>query len=389
MRSFERNRGLLRAPKIAWDALVRGSYGFVYDGMRLRADRMPAAKRLNLCKAGLNLVHRRLSPWSMPLHMQIELTNYCNLSCPVCPTGTKAVQRAPKAMDPALFERILEEAGPYLLTLSLWAWGEPLLHPRLQEILRLARRHSLVSLLSTNGQNLDNDRVLEAICSEPPACLIVAIDGLTQETHSTYRVNSRLAPILDGVRRLAEIKRRRGLSSPVLQMRFIVMKHNQHEVPRLQEFASAHGFDMLGIRTLCIIDSDRPDHVHGRFVPDDPSLRAYQYEHDTRIPGAGFICQEPFWFPTVFADGTLVACEQDFNAQQSLGVVSEEVSFRSLWYNSHAEEVRRRIRDNSDTLSFCRNCPYCDRPETSCTTEMHWLRAGVEIGTTAEKTALD
>ena len=82
--------------------------------------------------------------------------------------------------------------APYLLTASLWAWGEPLLHPRLKEILRAARKHDVVTLLSTNGQCLDNDRVLEALIEEPPAYLILAIDGLTDQTNSAYRVGARL-----------------------------------------------------------------------------------------------------------------------------------------------------------------------------------------------------
>ena len=95
MRSRERISGLLRAPMLTWDVILRGRYDFVYDMMRLRMSRMSMAKRFNLLKAGANLVYRRLTPWSMPLHMQFELTNYCNLRCPVCPTGTRALERKP------------------------------------------------------------------------------------------------------------------------------------------------------------------------------------------------------------------------------------------------------------------------------------------------------
>ena len=77
-------------------------------------------------------------PWSWPVHMQIELTNYCNLKCPVCPTGIGAINRKPLAMDVSLFEQLMDEVGQYLLTLSLWGWGESILHPQLAKILRIA-----------------------------------------------------------------------------------------------------------------------------------------------------------------------------------------------------------------------------------------------------------
>jgi radical SAM protein with 4Fe4S-binding SPASM domain len=276
-------------------------------------------------------------------------------------------------MDVSLFERLIDEVGPYLLTVSLWAWGEPLLHPKLQEILRAVRKYNIATLLSTNGQKLNNEQAVDALVQEPPSYLIVAIDGLTDETNSKFRVGAKLAPILSGVRRIAEIKKRRGLELPVLHMRYIVMKHNQHEVPRLKTFAESNSFDLLTVRTLSIIDSESPDQVHREFVPDMAEWRAYDYRNGTRIQRGDFICQEPFWFPTVFADGTLVACEQDYNAQQSLGMMSSDVSFTDLWFSKRAARVRKMIRDNPHSLSFCRNCPYRDRPTTDVSVGVHFL----------------
>ncbi len=364
MRSHERTRGLLRAPKLAWDVLVRGRYDFTYDQVRMTASRMAWAKRFNLFKASANLLHRRLRPWSMPLHMQFELTNYCGLRCPVCPTGSQAVDRRPQAIDVGLFERVMNEVGPHLLTASLWAWGEPLLHPRLKEILRAARKHDVITLLSTNGQCLNQDRILEALVQEPPDYLIVAFDGLTDETNSQYRVGATLAPILDGVKKLAELKRLRGLSAPLLNMRYIVMNHNQHEVPQLEEFARRHDFELLTIRNIFFIESTTDTQTSRRLAPSEEFWRTCGHAQGGNVRRGDFICQEPFWFPTIFADGTVVLCEQDYNAQLALGRVEGDVSFTRLWRGSRAAQLRGIIRDEMDSVSFCRTCPYVDRPIT-------------------------
>jgi radical SAM protein with 4Fe4S-binding SPASM domain len=374
MRSQELRQGLLRAPKLAWDVLARGRYGFKYDQVPMVACRMSLAKRFNLVRAGGNLLHRRLSPWSMPLHMQFELTNYCNLRCPVCPTGTSSVNRPPQAMEVDLFERVMEEAGPYLLTASLWAWGEPLLHPRLERILQAARKHDVITLLSTNGQCLDQDGVLDALIEEPPDYLILAFDGLTDETNSRYRVGAKVSPILEGVRRLAERKRERGLRKPVLNMRYIVMKHNQHELPHLDEFARRNGFELLTIRNMFFIETTCDGETAGRLTPDAEVWRTCGYAHGGNTPRGDFICLEPFWFPTVFADGTVVLCEQDYNAELALGRVSGDVSFASLWRNRRAAQLRKIIRNDRQGVSFCRKCPYLDRPITDFNVEAHTIR---------------
>lgn len=377
MRAKQRIRGVLRSPKLTWDTIFRGRYNFVYDQIPFTMDRMSLKKRLNLFKAGFNLVYRRLMPWNMPLHMQIELTNYCNLRCPICPSGIGAVKRKPIAMDVDLFERLIHEVGPYLLTVSLWGWGEPLLNPELQKILCAVRKYKIAILLSTNGQNLDDEHVIEALTREPPTHLIVAIDGLTDETNSRFRVGAKLKPILSGVRRIAEIKQKRGHQLPILHMRFIVMKHNQHEVPEMIDFAKNNHFDLLTIRTLSIIDSEVTDQTHRDFVPNKLEFQAYDYKNGVRFERSDFICQEPFWFPTVFADGTLVACEQDYNAHQSLGVISKKVSFANLWFSRHAVSVRKIIRDNPQSLSFCQNCPYRDRECTDVSIEAHFLNTKI------------
>jgi radical SAM protein with 4Fe4S-binding SPASM domain len=373
MRSHERNKGLLRAPKLVWDVLALGRYSFQYDQMPMLATRMSAAKRINLFRSGGNLLFRRLRPWSMPLHMQFELTNYCNLRCPVCPTGSKSLSRAPRAMDVDLFERVMDEAGPYLLTASLWAWGEPLLHPRLKEILRAARKHDVVTLLSTNGQCLDSDRVLEALIEEAPDNLILALDGLTDQTNSAYRVGARLAPILQGVKKLADMKRERGLAKPMLNMRFIVMKHNQHEVGLLDEFAARHGFELLTIRNIFFIESTSDARTSGALAPDPEVWSACGHSSGGNAPSDNFFCLEPFWFPSVFADGTLVPCEQDYNAEMSLGRIEGDVSFRDLWYSPQATRLRKTIREARETVSFCRKCPYIDRPTTDFNVESRSL----------------
>lgn len=352
--------------------LVRGRYDFIYDQIPMSVQGMSLAKRLNLFRAGANLVHRRLQPWSWPLHMQAELTNFCNLKCPVCPTGASTLSRPAQSLDVALFARLMEDVGPYLLTLSLWGWGEPLLHPRLAEILRIAGRYPVVTLLSTNGQNLMNRKVIDALVQHPPTQLIVAIDGLTDETNSQYRVGAKLSRALTGVRRLAQIKQEQHLDLPVLHMRYIVMKHNQHELPHLQDFARENGFELLTIRTLVLVGST--EQKHQELIPDREEFKAYDYAGGQRVRRNDFICQQPFWFPGIYADGTVVACDQDSNAQLPFGVLSEKISFADLWRSERATIVRRMIRDTPASFDFCRNCPFAYRTGEACSIQRFDLK---------------
>ncbi len=364
MRAKDRWNYLRQAPKISGDILFRGRYDFTYDLMPVHTSQMPLRKRLNLLKTGANLIYRRPHAWGWPVHIHTELTNYCNLKCRVCPTGIGQLARQPAAIDPALFERLMDEVGPYLLTMSMWGWGESLLHPQLADILRITQHRGVTTFLSTNGQNLDDERVLQALISYPPTYLIVCLDGLTDETNSMFRVGAKLEPALTGVQRLARIKRQKGLQLPVLHFRYIVMKHNEHELPQLPEFATENRFDMLTIRTLSVIDA--PDDIHDTLIPNDERFRAYGYRNHKRVRRTDFICEKAFIFPAVFADGTVVACDQDCNAQQRYGSLADGTSFAEIWWSKQADKIRKTIRDNPESISSCKNCPFKDRPVSTC-----------------------
>jgi radical SAM protein with 4Fe4S-binding SPASM domain len=365
---------LKRAPRLMWDILMRGRYDHIFDLMPMQSENMSLTKRVNLLKSGMNLLYRRLTPWSMPINFQVELTNYCNLRCPVCPVGAGLLTRPRGDLDVNMYRRLMDEIGPYLLNILLWGWGEPLLHPEFPEFVRIAHGHGVNALISTNGQNLLDERVQEGLLREPPEILIISVDGLTQDTYTAYRIGADMEKMLAGVRRLAELKRARNQKLPVLNMRMIPTKQNEHEVAQARDFAIRHQFDMLTIRTMVITDDK--DCPHNQFLPERPDLRSYRYENGRRVRRKDYLCQNAFAFPAMLLDGSVTACDQDFNAHHSFGRIGEGTTFRDVWFGRQAAEIRKVIRKDRESYSTCRNCPFADRLASACTIEMHDLRTG-------------
>lgn len=77
----------------------------------------------------------------------LEITNVCNLSCAFCP-GTR---RPAGFLSPEDFQTLAEKLRPHTEHLYLHLMGEPLLHPRLDEILERAARLGFRVMLTTNG----------------------------------------------------------------------------------------------------------------------------------------------------------------------------------------------------------------------------------------------
>jgi radical SAM protein with 4Fe4S-binding SPASM domain len=214
--------------------------------------------------------------------------------------------------------------------------------------------------------------VLKALIDNPPTYLIVALDGITDQTNTRFRVGAKLEPALYGVRELSRMKREKGKKFPILQLRYIVMKHNEHELPELEHFASKHHFDVLTIRTLSIIDEK--NNLHSIMKPGNERFMAYEYADGKRVSRNDFSCQGAFIYPAVYADGTVCACDQDYNAKQPYGKLTKDNSFADIWWSKQAAEIRKIIRENLESFSFCRNCPYKDRPVRTCSIQYYDLR---------------
>lgn len=77
----------------------------------------------------------------------IEITSVCNLACSFCPqTGRKA-----NFIKPDTFNTILDQIKPHTNHIYLHVKGEPLLHPKLDELLDLSQAKGFKVNITTNG----------------------------------------------------------------------------------------------------------------------------------------------------------------------------------------------------------------------------------------------
>lgn len=77
----------------------------------------------------------------------LEISNKCNLSCAFCP-GT---QRAPRTMTTEEAAVLLRRLRPWSDYLYFHIMGEPLCHPQLGDLLKLAEQDGFKVILTTNG----------------------------------------------------------------------------------------------------------------------------------------------------------------------------------------------------------------------------------------------
>lgn len=91
----------------------------------------------------------------------VEITNVCNLQCDFCPqTGRK-----PEFMSTDTFRLILDQIKDYTEYLYFHVKGEPLLHPRIDELLNISHEKGFQVNITTNGTMIH--KVKDKLISKP------------------------------------------------------------------------------------------------------------------------------------------------------------------------------------------------------------------------------
>lgn len=284
----------------------------------------------------------------MPVLISAELTNNCNLNCPHCVTGSGLMERKRGFMDIELYKKVIRELDPYLYNINLYFQGEPMLHPLFFSFIRNSKKtHSVVS---TNGHFLsveNSDKIVKSGLSK----LIISIDGMDQETYSTYRVNGSLKSVIEGLKNVTHSKHTYN-SSLIIEIQFLVSRFNEHQIPDVKQLAKSVNAS-LSLKSMQIIDKeDIASWIPSRRRFRRYKIKKYGYVLKNSLPDR---CSRLWFNPVITWDGKVVPCCFDKNAEYVMGDLNNN-SFREIWNGPKYTIFRRSILADRQMIEMCRNC---------------------------------
>lgn len=300
---------------------------------------------------------RALSP--LPVELMIEPVNACNLACPTCPTGQGALNRPPRAMTLAEFKKIVDGLGGAPCRFFLWNYGEPLLNRDLPAMIRCAAAAGISCRVSTNGELLVSPELCSELLASGLEHLIVCLDGADAETHARFRRGSHYAGVLAGLRSLAAARRAAGGHGPVLELQFLVMRHNAGQRPRMRALARELGADIYSEKAVGI-DCNSPEfqRLAAELVPEDTDLGVFSRGSDGAYALKGEIrngCRRLVSSAVINSDGSVVPCCYDLRSEHVMGNVFEQ-GLAAIWAGEKYEALRRQVAADKGAVPMCRGC---------------------------------
>lgn len=282
-------------------------------------------------------------PWTDPLpvpdvpeRLLIDFATRCNLRCPMCVVwgseearkvdevqGIMDIQRARQLLDEVMAARPLVQPN---------MWGEPLLIPELETVIRDLKTRNLPVAMNTNGLRL-NPEVCKMLIDLSVDAVMVSIDAMTPATLQKVRGIDKLEKIEAGVERLLDIRGDGKL--PRIGVSFTVQEANRHEQ---DAFVKQWCRRVDVVRMGLLFDGGQGTYPEMAVGPD-------------RRP-----CPTLYNTLPVHNDGTVRMCCLDGFRATNMGNVFES-GVADVWHGGEFAKARYYHETGQwDKVPFCKNC---------------------------------
>lgn len=338
------------------------------------------AKYFNLLKALRARREGALTVDALPFDVTINPSTGCNLSCPYCEVGKGDLLRPAGLLSQKHHDAIM---APLLETLFLaryFGTGESLLNPRLPEMIALSADAGVYTVISTNLSLKLKDAYIDRLLDSGLTMLSIACDGASRETYEKYRVGGHFDLVMSNMQRFIARKRERGLTYPLIEWRFLVFSHNEHEVEQARQMALANGVDIIdfyfGVTPQAVerqvngvakaLNRSLNPATCGPAI--DNALRRKDtpfrnLPHPAVKVGTPVLTHQPggkcdwLYFATyLYPKGEVAPCCHPGGPAQDMGVAQNGVD--GVWNSDRYQNARAYMKDNAQACeALCVDCP--------------------------------
>lgn len=277
--------------------------------------------------------HRDLNSSKYPSLLGIEITNFCNFRCNICPY--KIMTRPKQHMEFSLFRKIIDEIKDYPDFFCWLHWmGEPLLHPKIIDFIKCTKNAGLKCGFSTNASLLTKDIGKKLIEVEMDK-IVLCLDGNSKESYEKVRNGGNFEVVKENIKNFLEMK---GNLKPQASLQFVKNKYNTHEIEDYKKEWIGKGADMIDIKT---------------FVEWGNQVKGISSEIKNR--NKRFPCKYLWNNIGIYSDGNVGICCFDYDASIRIGNVNEK-SILEIWNGNKLKELRKQQINGNFNNGLCDNC---------------------------------
>jgi MoaA/NifB/PqqE/SkfB family radical SAM enzyme len=283
-----------------------------------------------------------------PLHLDMDPTSRCNLRCRMCPRTwymergeTAWAPLGPGDMDMGLYRSAVEEGARLgARSVKLNFLGEPLLHPRILDMVRLASSLDLWVMMNTNAALLTPD-LSRGLLRAGLTDIFFSFDSPYPEEYERVRLGASYEKTLSNIRAFMEAKGRMGLGHVQTRASMVLPEDPEGREEVKRDYVRL--FRSLGVAE---VGFGLPTVMGRDYAPLNEGLR--------------FVCPDLFRRIFVFRDGAAGPCCGDWERRLVVGDLGKQ-TIGEIWRSPEYAELRgRHVSGSFMDVPACRSCsvPY-------------------------------
>ena len=267
----------------------------------------------------------------------IEITNCCNLNCSFC----SHIKKEKRFMAEDEFEHILKEISKVTKTIYLHVKGEPLLHPKIMEFLKLAEKYNLKVNLTTNGT------------------LFPKLVDKIKECKALHKINFSLHCEQNNPNYEEEIFKNVEKLSPdtVIIYRLWTLKDNKLDKKSTKIVEKLEKYYNLSLETVEKLKNEDNIKISSTIYVDKDN--EFKWPEITNHKSCGY-CHALKTQIAILADGTVVPCCLDSNGIINLGNIYKE-SLEEIQNKERYKKLKKSFQARKPEEKLCQSCTFKER----------------------------
>ena len=285
-------------------------------------------------------------PLATPFVINVDPSSLCNFRCQFCFHRDRTTLLKQRTMLWDTYTKIISDIKEFpnkLKTLRLYAFGEPLLNHKFEDMIKLAKDTNICEKVdtTTNGSLFSPKRNIEIINAGIDR-INISVEGVTKEHYKKFsKYNIDFNKYVDNIAHLYENKRNCVI--------FIKINGDLITQEEQQKF--------LEIFTP-ISDGIAIEHVMNCWY--DFNLGEIEVNKEVGVYGQPLtyveVCPYIFYSFCIQSDGLASACFLDWNNKLVIGDTSKE-SVVSIWNGTTLNNLRKlMLTKKRNSHQICKNC---------------------------------
>lgn len=270
-----------------------------------------------------------------PIHLDVEVTNRCNLRCTFCDKLPYLTKDQIGNMDFELYRKIIDEGKDNdLCSVKLSYRGESLLHPQVAEMVEYAKRQGVIDIyFNTNGMLLTEKTILRLIDAGLDR-ISVSVEGTDPESFERERRGAKFSKILQNIDHLMELRAQKGVKHPKVRVQTVALPGI--DLAEYAEYWQPHCDEVAAI----------------------DYKEAEELERNKSLEDSDWACPQLWQRMTIEWDGTVIPCNNDDYRLLSPGNGKDKTIY-DCWHDAAVNEARELHKQGkSHMVKACNGCPW-------------------------------